>query len=131
MGKYILADSEFGALFDTSPMPPLPMHMLYGIGVAFTIISGCILLSKKYANTKIIDALIKTGQLALTFYVGHVLLGMGTVEVFGFEKLGYYSIEFSVTYAILFSVSCVLFALVWKKYKSSGPLEWIVRKLTA
>lgn len=121
---------ELILVLGTSPMPPMPLYMINGISISIVIISSCILLSKKYEDNKIIGALNKTGQLALTFYVAHVVLGMGLVEVFGPLELGAYSIQFSMLYAIAFSLFCVLFAVIWLNYKKTGPLEWIFRKLT-
>lgn len=121
---------ELTDIMGTNPMPPMPLYMLNGIAISIAIISACILLAKRYEDNKLIDALYKTGQLALTFYVAHVVIGMGMVEEFGSLKLGDYSIQFSVVYALLFSLSCVLFAQIWLRYKKSGPLEWAMRKLT-
>jgi uncharacterized membrane protein YeiB len=121
---------ELTEILGTKPMPPLPIYMFSGIAIAFALISACILIAKKFENSFIIDALNKTGQLALTFYVAHVIIGMGIIEVINPSKIGNYSIEFSVSYAIVFSLVCVLFAVVWRKYKKSGPLEWVMRKLT-
>jgi uncharacterized membrane protein YeiB len=104
--------------------------MFNGIAVAFALISACILIAKKFENSFIIDALNKTGQLALTFYVAHVIIGMGIIEVINPSKMGNYAIEFSVGYALLFSLLCILFAIIWRKYNNSGPLEWVMRKIT-
>jgi uncharacterized protein len=117
-------------LLGTDPMPPMPIYMINGISISIVIISSCILLSKRYENSKIISALNKTGQLALTFYVAHVIVGMGIVEEVSSLELGEFSIEFSVIYALVFSVLCILFAEIWLRYKKSGPLEWMMRKLT-
>ncbi len=121
---------ELKEILGTSPMPPLPIYMISGSSIAIFVISLCILLAKKYENSKIIDALKKTGQLALTFYVAHVIIGMGIIELFDIKKFGNYTIGFSLAYALFFSFSCILFAIFWKKNKKSGPLEWIFRKLT-
>jgi len=121
---------EFLPILGTSPMPPMPIYIISGIAISITIISGCILLARKFENSFIIKVLNQTGQLALTFYVAHVILGMGLVEEFGPKKLGEYSIDFSVIYALTFSLSCIVFAVIWLKYKKSGPLEWVIRKLT-
>ncbi|MBW1649700.1 MAG: DUF1624 domain-containing protein [Deltaproteobacteria bacterium] len=117
-------------ILGTSPMPPMPIYMLNGIFAALTIISASILISEQFQNSKIINALNKTGQLALTFYVAHVIIGIGIVEAINPAKLGKYSIEFSASYAIIFSLLCVLFAIVWLRYKKTGPLELIMRKIT-
>lgn len=113
----------------TSPMPPLPIYMISGSSIAILVISVSILIAKKYENNFIIISLAKTGQLALTFYVAHVIIGMGIVEFINPEKMGKYSIEFSIIYALIFSVFCVLFAVIWTKYKKTGPLEWVMRKI--
>ncbi|MGY6647506.1 DUF418 domain-containing protein [Wenyingzhuangia sp. IMCC45574] len=122
--------TELKELLSIKPMPPLPMYMLNGITVAFTIISGCILLGKRFNKSFIIKALRNTGELALTFYIAHVVIGMGIVEVLNPSEIGAYSIVFSVMYALLFSLCCIIFAVVWRKYKQVGPMEWIMRKLT-
>lgn len=121
---------ELTEILGTDPMPPLPIYMFNGIAVAFALISACILIAKKFENSFIIDALNKTGQLALTFYVAHVIVGMGIIELINPSKMGNYSIEFSVIYAIQFSLMCILFAIIWRKYYESGPLEWVMRKIT-
>lgn len=121
---------ELTEILGTNPMPPLPIYMFNGIAIAFAIISACIIVAKRFENNKIIDALNKTGQLALTFYVAHVIIGMGIIEAINPAKIGNYSIEFSVVYALVFSALCIVFAVVWRKHKTSGPLEWIMRKVT-
>jgi len=120
---------ELKQVLGTSPMPPLPIYMISGSSIAVFIISMSILIAKKYETNFIIVALTKTGQLALTFYVAHVIIGMGIVEFINPEKMGKYSIEFSIIYALVFSVFCVLFAVIWTKYKKTGPLEWVMRKI--
>jgi uncharacterized membrane protein YeiB len=117
-------------ILGTKPMPPLPIYMFNGIAVAFALISSCILISKKFQSNFIVDALNKTGQLALTFYVAHVIVGMGIIEIINPSKTYNYSVEFSVIYALLFSLLCMLFAVIWKKFYSAGPLEWLLRKIT-
>jgi uncharacterized membrane protein YeiB len=123
----ILALTE---LFGTKPMPPLPIYMLNGTVFSFALISACILVAKRFEKSIIIDALNKTGQLALTLYVAHVIIGMGIIEVLNPSKMGNYSIAFSVAYAIVFSLLCIFFAVIWRKYKKAGPLEWVLRKIT-
>ncbi len=122
--------SELSLVFGTSPMPPLPIYMLTGSCIAIFVISLSILVSKKLKNNIIIRSLSKTGQLALSFYVAHVVIGMGIIEIVGYKELGEYTLEFSILYALLFSLLCILFAKVWLKYKTIGPLEWIMRKLS-
>jgi len=121
---------ELMDILGTNPMPPLPIYMFNGISIAFAIITACILIAKRFESNKLIDALNKTGQLALTFYVAHVIIGMGIVEAIYPTRIGKFSIEFSMVYALVFSISCIIFAVIWRKYKKTGPLEWIMRKIT-
>ena len=120
----------FSVLFDTSPMPPLPIYMLNGLSFAFTIISGCIILSKKYKNNLIVNYLASAGKLSLSIYVAHVIVGMGFFEIILPKKIGNFSITFSILYSIIFSLLCVLFANYWIKLKKLGPLEYLMRKIT-
>jgi len=115
----------------THPIPPMPFYMINGISISILVISACIWLGLKYEDNRVIKALNRTGQLALTFYAGHVIIGMGAVEFLDSGKTyGEFSIEFSVAYALVFSLLCVLFAQVWLRFRKAGPLEWMMRKLT-
>ena len=124
------ATLELTEILGTNPMPPLPFYMFNGLSIAFVIISACILIAKRFEDSIIIGALHKTGQLALTFYVAHVIIGMGIMELVDSERMGNFTIIFSLTYALLFSLACIVFAVFWRKHKKYGPLEWIMRKLT-
>jgi uncharacterized membrane protein YeiB len=55
---------------------------------------------------------------------------MGIIEEINPSKMGKYPIDFTLPYALFFGISCVVFAVIWTKYQKSGPLEWVMRKLT-
>ena len=124
------ASTDFKYMFSTSPMPPLPLYMISGSSFAIFVIASCIYISKKFEHHIIISALKKTGQLALTFYIAHVIIGMGIIELINPQKMGNYTVEFSVVYAIVFSGLCIVFTMIWTTYYKVGPLEWIMRSLT-
>lgn len=121
--------SELSEILGTNPMPPLPIYMFNGIAIAISIISVCILIGKRFSRNKIVLALNKTGQLALTFYIAHVIFGMGIIEVINPEKMGQFSVEFTVIYALFFSLLCVLFAIFWLKKRKTGPVEWLMKRI--
>lgn len=125
------AIAQLKPVLGTDPMPPMPLYMLNGIAVSVIIIAACILLARKYESSILIVFLRKTGQLALSFYVAHVVIGMGLVETISSVEFGEYSIEFSVVYAMFFSLCCVIFAQIWLHFYRHGPLEWIMRKLSS
>ncbi|MCX6139898.1 MAG: DUF418 domain-containing protein [Candidatus Kapabacteria bacterium] len=128
--SYASADGVYGRLFGLKPMPPLPVYMIVGCSFALIVITGCIIVSRKHEKHIAIRSLKKTGQLALTFYLAHVIIGMGVLEELNPSRMGTYPIEFALSYAVIFAISCIVFAVVWTKYRTRGPLEWIMRRFT-
>jgi len=117
-------------VFGTGSMPPNPIYMLNGLGIAFTIICGSILWAWKRKDAKVILALDRTGQMALSFYVLHVVLGMSLpLLIFDFE-LGSYPSYLSLPYALVFALGCIYLANFYLARWKQGPLEWLMRKLT-
>jgi uncharacterized membrane protein YeiB len=55
---------------------------------------------------------------------------MGIIEEINPSKMGKYPIDFTLPYALFFGILCVVFAVIWTKYLKTGPLEWVMRKLT-
>lgn len=125
------SSEEISIIFGTSPMPPLPLYMISGSSFAIFIIATTIIIAQRYENLFLIQGLKKTGQLALTFYVAHVILGMGVIDSFFPEMMGKSSIEFSIGFSLGFCLACFAFALLWKRHFDQGPLEWVMRKFTA
>lgn len=116
-------------LFGTSPMPPNPMYMLSGVGIAFTVISLSILWAWRKKDSKVVQALDRTGQMALTYYVAHVVIGMSLPELFGSYQIGEFPLYFSLSYALVFSLACILFANWYIPKFKQGPLEWLLRRI--
>ncbi len=121
---------ELTQIFGTSPMPPLPIYMISASSIAIFTISICIIIGKTFQSNRIVIALSNTGKLALTFYIAHVIIGMGVIEMIHPTKIGSLSIEFTTTYALLFSALSIIFASFWMRHFKLGPVEWIMRKLT-
>lgn len=122
-----LTAEDIISLFGTKPMPPVPLYILSATGSAITFIMICINTSLKHNESNILIPLIYTGQLALTFYVGHVIIGMGFLEAIG--RLENQTINFALLSAMIFNIICVMFAYYWKGKYAVGPLEWLFRRL--
>ncbi|MFC7421555.1 DUF418 domain-containing protein [Iodobacter arcticus] len=119
----------YEVFFSTQPMPPLPVYFIGAAGSATVIITLCVALGEKYGKKAWLMPFVYTGQLALTFYLAHVILGMGLLESLGLlEKQ---SLAFSVTSALLFCAFAVVFASYWRKFYRLGPLEGLLRKVSA
>jgi uncharacterized membrane protein YeiB len=109
-------------------MPPMPLYMIAGAGTACAVIAASIALGERYGDSVWIRPFVATGQLALTLYVGHVVVGMGTLEAIG--RLENQTLPFAVLASVLFCVAGVTFAYVWRKRFKRGPLEAVMRSLT-
>ncbi len=118
---------EIVAVFGTAPMPPMPLYILAGIGVACIVISLSVEIGQVASINHWLKPLVSTGQLALTLYVAHVIIGMGTLEAIG--RLKQQSLIFSVSCALAFCVLAVMFAHLWTLRFKRGPLETIMRQL--
>jgi len=116
------------ALFGTSPMPPMPLYMLAGGATAGALIALCVGVGQRWGEAGWLRPLVATGQLALTLYVAHVVLGMGALEVVG--RLEDQSITFALGSSAAFCVGAVLFAHLWRRRFARGPLEALMRRLT-
>ncbi|UCF80957.1 MAG: DUF418 domain-containing protein [Acidobacteriota bacterium] len=112
----------------TWSMPPLPLYMLAGGGTAVTVITLCVAFARSHPSSKLLSPMVATGQLALTLYIGHVFIGVSTLNALGL--LGKQSLPFALASAAVFCACAVLFAYAWRQRYEKGPLEWFMRKVT-
>ncbi|NVK31042.1 MAG: DUF418 domain-containing protein [Gammaproteobacteria bacterium] len=125
----VLHREEVAFLLSTSIIPPLPQYLLSASSSAVVVLVACVVVSERYAQSRITQWLYVTGQLSLTLYVAHVVLGMGVLEVLG--RLEGQSIEVSLLASLVFCLFGVGFSVAWLKFFRSGPLEWVFRKLAS
>ncbi len=116
------------AVFGTGPMPPLPLYMLAAGGTACAIIAASVALGQMHGSKPWLRPFVATGQLALTLYVAHVLVGMAILEVMG--RLENQTLPFALLAASVFCATSVVFASAWRGRFKRGPLEAIMRALT-
>ena len=119
---------NIAALFGTAPMPPMPLYFLAGVGTACAVIAAMVSLGLRYREKSWLRPFIATGQLALSLYIGHVVVGMGALEAFG--RLEKQTLPFSILASMIFCVAGVLFASLWRKRFKRGPVEAVMRFLT-
>lgn len=117
-----------GAFFGTEMMPPSPLYMMVGIGVASAIISISVGIGLRFPDVPWSRPLVATGQLALTLYVAHVVVGLGILEALG--RLHDQSLPFAAIAILVFCVTGVVFATLWRQRFDRGPLEALMRKVT-
>ncbi|WP_155592967.1 DUF418 domain-containing protein [Lysinibacillus cavernae] len=112
-------------LFDTGPIPPNMMYVLSNTASAIIVIV-CSMYLVETCQNKGIEAMIKTGQMSLTHYVGHVFIGIGIL--FAVNKMENQPLVFSMLYAFGYFIGCVLFSVWWRANHKRGPLEIVLRK---
>jgi uncharacterized protein len=116
-------------LFSTSIIPPLPQYIISAGSSAVVVLVACLYFSERFSESNINKWLYKTGQLSLTLYVAHVIIGMGLLEAIG--RLENQTINFSLLSALTFCICGIVFSVVWLKFFKTGPLEWIFRKVAS
>ncbi|WP_105169954.1 DUF418 domain-containing protein [Pseudoalteromonas sp. T1lg23B] len=120
--------SELGVLLSSQMMPPLPTYMVSASCSATIVLIACIWIAQKYHQHGVIKHLAQVGKLSLTFYVAHVLIGMGTLEAL--NMLGGQTIETALWCATVFCLVAILLSAMWLAKFKSGPLETIFRLIT-
>ncbi|MFT7559502.1 MAG: hypothetical protein ACI93R_001413 [Flavobacteriales bacterium] len=120
-------DPEYLSILSTAMMPPMPQYIVAAASLAVAFICLCVEISQIFSVNKLVKGIGSTGQLALTLYAAHVVVGMGIMQAVGI--LDSQSIYASVFCALAFNVCSIVFAHYWLRNFSQGPLEWCFRKL--
>jgi uncharacterized membrane protein YeiB len=118
------------AVLGTGSMPPMPLYMAAATGTAFAVVALSVLVAHRSAGARWLAPMVATGQMALTLYVAHVVIGLGALEALGLLE-GRRSVAFSVAWSASFCVAAVVFAFLWRRRFSRGPLELVLRRLAA
>ena len=122
-------ESGFAALLTDQPHRQMPLWMLGSIGSACAVLGGMLLLADRLPRAT--WPLAATGQLALTVYVGHLLLLAALPELLKREEVTVAFLTVGV-FVLLVMVACTL----WREVLPRGPLEaafstpwWIAERL--
>lgn len=111
----------------TQPMPPGPAYVLTGAGAACSVIAACMWLARVRPGDWL-EPFIAAGRMTLTLYVGHILLGMGTLESLGLLD-GSASLASVLLWAMLFLMLATGAAWLWSWQFARGPLEMVMRRI--
>ena len=114
------------ALFGTESMPAMPLFLLAAGGTATAVIAVCVRVSTAWPG-RVWRPLVATGQMALTWYFAHIVLGLGTLVALGL--VGAEQLPVAAGYGVLFFAGAVLASTVWKSISRHGPLEWAMRRV--
>ena len=114
------------ALFGTESMPALPLFLLASGGEAVALIVLCIRLTND-ERSWMLQPLVDTGRMALTWYFAHIVVGLGTIVALDLE--GTQSLPVAAACGLGFFAVCVLVSWVWMRLFRFGPLEWLMRRV--
>ncbi len=118
---------ELAGLATTEPVPPMPLYTLAGLGAACVVVGVCLLISDRLRAMGVLRLVVPAGRQTLTLYIGHILVGMGTLEALG--MLGEQTVAQAVGASLLFCFAATVYALIWARWFKRGPIEAAMRKL--
>ncbi len=113
------------ALFGTQSVPALPLFLLAAGGTAVAVIALCVRLGQ-ICPRPVLQPLVAMGQMALTWYFAHIVIGLGALEEAG--MVGTETLPVAAAYGLGFFIVAVLLSWIYKRRFRSGPLEWLMRK---
>jgi uncharacterized membrane protein YeiB len=114
------------ALFGTESMPALPLFVLASGGEAVVVIAASVRLAG-IGPARLWRPLAATGQMALTWYIAHIVLGLGTVMAL--DLVASQPLPVAAGCGVGFFTVAVLASWLWKSRFRHGPLEWVMRKV--
>jgi uncharacterized protein len=114
------------ALFGTDSMPALPLFLITAVGTATALISACAWIVAAWSGWGW-RPLAVTGQMALTWYFAHIVIGLGGLVAL--QIVNTKALPVAAGYGLLFFVAAVLLSLAWKSLFRQGPLEWVMRRV--
>jgi uncharacterized membrane protein YeiB len=114
------------ALFGLQSMPPLPIFLLNAIGCALLVIGASTLIERWWKDGWGVRALAATGRMAFTWYVAHIVIGLGSVIVLGWTRASHLQ---ALGAASGFFAVAVATSLWWRTRFLNGPLEFILRSV--
>lgn len=121
-----LPADEARALFGTDSMPALPLFLLAAGGTAVSVIALCCLATNRWPGRGW-RPLVATGQRALTWYVGHILIGLGGLVAF--DQVGTRPLPAAAGLGVAFFAMAVVVSTLWNRVAPRGPLEAALRRL--
>jgi uncharacterized membrane protein YeiB len=120
-----LKPEEASYLFGTESMPPLPLFLISAVGAAVAVIAASVGVAQRFPTALLMRAMVATGQLAFTWYVAHIVLGLGTLVALGLTEDR--PAAAALAGGLTFFVLAAAVSLLWRRRFRHGPLEWLMR----
>jgi uncharacterized membrane protein YeiB len=114
------------ALFGTESIPPLPLFLLAAGSSAVAVIAASLPVAERFGSAFPVRAVVACGQMAFTWYVLHIVVGLGTILSLDLTDEPLW-LAFSA--ALICFAAAALISLVVRSRRRRGPLEWLLRKV--
>ncbi|MDB6135287.1 MAG: hypothetical protein JWM59_3530 [Verrucomicrobiales bacterium] len=112
------------ALFGLLSMPPLPLFLLNAGGCALAVTGACVLAAERWRESLPVRALAATGRMAFTWYIAHIVIGLGGVAALGWTES---TPGKALAAASAFFLAAMAVSLRWTGRFAHGPLEYLLR----
>lgn len=119
-------DQELVYWLGTESMPTLPLFLLAAGGSATLVIAVCVRITSR--SSAALTPLIATGRMALTWYVSHIVLGLGTIVAL--DLVTAVSLPLAFGFGLTFFLFAMIVSTLWKSRFRYGPLEAVMRRIT-
>lgn len=98
----------------------MPLSLLSSSGLAISSIAACVFLADREPNSKWVTPMVSAGQMAFTWYIGHIIVvvGAGILTDFG----GSISMSFTYGVSAAFFAMMVIASHVYRHRFKLGPL---------
>jgi len=100
------------------------------VNMAFAYISILTIAYKSELGKKMMVGLKYVGRMSFTSYLSHTLFGIIIFYPYGFGHYATMTLWEVEILAIGFYTAQIIFAMIWLKYYTFGPFEWLWRSVT-
>ncbi|WP_328429588.1 DUF418 domain-containing protein [Streptomyces sp. NBC_00443] len=111
------------SLLVASPHSETTLSILGSTGVAIVVVTACVAATSPFPRLRrLAGPVVAVGSMSLTAYVFHIV---------GIQLLGIESLPGSPLHVLVgFVVAVTVCAVLWSRFFSRGPLEWLMAKAT-
>jgi len=123
-------DAVAAGWYEMEVFPNTPIFTLSSVASALIVIVCCLHLADRYKDTRWIGILARTGRMAMTLYVGHLVFALTVLNAVA-EALKAPAYVAVIACAAGFCAAAMVFSSLWLRHFSCGPLEWAMRRFSA
>ena len=115
------------AVCGTNSLPAMPLFLLSAGGLACAVIAVSVGWAEASPGGLLVRSLAATGQTAFTWYIAHVVVGVGGLYATGIVQHHTSLLALTVATGACVLASCV--SLGYRRRFHYGPLEWMLRRI--